>query len=174
MPWLIKEFHMQDGASTPSTSKKPVPTQCRSRYQLQPRSLEIPSEELPTGETEEAAVTTSGGPLRRLLWLLGYHSDEAITVRAASSLYEAVILQTDDDKLHNAVGMPPVFYSRWCGLRLPCRAGHEIPGAWLAYLLSSLCCSAEDCWVSEVHAFAGSYVHAFAHKRLTGLYQAGG
>lgn len=62
-------------------------------------------------------MTQSGGPLRRLLWLLGYHSDEAMTIRGATSLYEAVCQQVDNGPLNEAVGLPPSFYSRWCAIK---------------------------------------------------------
>ena len=78
-----------------------------------PNSLEV---EPSAAEVAEAKVTTNEGPLTRLLWLLGYHSDEALTIRGATSMYEAVCLQVDDSELHAVVGLPQSFYSRWSAL----------------------------------------------------------
>lgn len=59
-------------------------------------------------------VVGSNSPLRRVLWLLGYNSSEAVNIRSATRLYDAVCAQADTDGLHDTVEMIPVFYSRWC------------------------------------------------------------
>ena len=60
-----------------------------------------------------SAVAGSNSPLRRLLWLLGFNSSEAVNIRAATRLYDAICAQSDTNGLHDAVVMVPVFYSRW-------------------------------------------------------------
>jgi hypothetical protein len=83
-------------------------------------SLEVPPSK---DEQEMSQSVGSNSPLRRVLWLLGYHSSEAVNIRAATRLYDAVCEQADTDGLHDATGMIPVFYSRWCAL-LPGAAQH--------------------------------------------------
>jgi Ubiquinol-cytochrome C chaperone len=77
-------------------------------------SLEVP------GKADEEELDESVGrnsPFRRFLWLLGYHSSEAVTIRGATGLYEAVCKQCDADGLHDKVELQPSFYSRWCAVR---------------------------------------------------------
>lgn len=47
---------------------------------------------------------------------MGYYSNEAFTIRGSINLYEAVTTQADTDGLHNAVELPPSFFSRWYAL----------------------------------------------------------
>jgi hypothetical protein len=73
----------------------------------------------PTDEEEQLSEVAGGNsPFRRLLWWLGYNSSEAITIRAATGLYDAVCAQADKSPLHDLVQFPPSFYSRWCALSL--------------------------------------------------------
>jgi hypothetical protein len=76
-----------------------------------PQPLDVPARD---DEEEMSPVIGSNSPLRRVLWLLGYNSNEAVNIRAATRLYEAVCVQADTDGLHDTVDMIPVFYSRWC------------------------------------------------------------
>lgn len=75
-----------------------------------PQSLEVPAAE---NEEVMSPVVGSNSPLRRVLWLMGYNSSEAVNIRAATRLYDAVCVQADTDGLHDTVDMIPVFYSRW-------------------------------------------------------------
>eukprot|EP00892_Ulva_mutabilis_P008591 jgi/Ulvmu1/6103/UM027_0081.1 len=93
-------------------SSHAVPTQ----FEEPPVSLEVPADE--GTEDEMSTVAGSNSPLRRLLWLLGFNSSEAINIRAATRLYDAVCAQADTNGLHDSVHMEPVFYSRWCLLML--------------------------------------------------------
>ena len=75
-----------------------------------PQTLEVQASD---NEEEMSPVAGSNSPLRRVLWLLGYNSSEAVNIRAATRLYDAVCAQADTDGLHDTVDMIPVFYSRW-------------------------------------------------------------
>lgn len=66
------------------------------------------------GEDERMNDVAGGNsPFRRFLWLLGYHSNEALTIRAATGIYGAICAQVDTSSLHDVVQMPAVFFSRW-------------------------------------------------------------
>ena len=65
-------------------------------------------------EEELSQVVGKNSPFRRLLWILGYHSNEAMSIRAATGMYNAVCQQVDHGPLHDIAQMPPSFYSRWC------------------------------------------------------------
>jgi hypothetical protein len=86
-------------------------TSVPAAFQRHVASLEMP------GKADDEALDEWVGrnsPFRRFLWLLGYHSSEAVTIRGATGLYEAVCKQCDADSLHNEVQLQPSFYSRWC------------------------------------------------------------
>lgn len=108
-----------------------------AQFERPPTSLEVPPE--PNAEDEMAAVAGANSPLRRLLWLLGFNSSEAVNIRAATRLYDAICTQTDTPGLHDSVQMEPVFYSRWCAQspsertatvasRATCAQAHPAPG----------------------------------------------
>lgn len=84
-----------------------------AHFERVPVTLEVAA--AGASEDEMAAVAGSNSPLRRLLWLLGFNSSEAVNIRAATRLYDAICAQTDTHALHDSVQMVPVFYSRWCG-----------------------------------------------------------
>ena len=46
-------------------------------------------------EEELSQVVGKNSPFRRLLWILGYHSNEAMSIRAATGMYNAVCQQVD-------------------------------------------------------------------------------
>eukprot|EP01025_Chloroclados_australasicus_P055542 TRINITY_DN6749_c0_g4_i1.p1 TRINITY_DN6749_c0_g4~~TRINITY_DN6749_c0_g4_i1.p1 ORF type:complete len:294 (+),score=11.80 TRINITY_DN6749_c0_g4_i1:157-1038(+) len=83
-----------------------------------PKSLET-TQTSDTDDDEQLPESVSNSaPVRRLLWLLGYHSAEALTIRGATRLYDAVCKQCDSNELHRLVDLEPTFYSRWCLLAL--------------------------------------------------------
>lgn len=100
-----------------------------AHFERTPAPLEV-APEARAPEDEMAAVAGSNSPLRRLLWLLGFNSSEAVNIRAATRLYDAICTQTDTQGLHDTVQMVPVFYSRWCA---PATA------SYIAVLPQSLC-----------------------------------
>ena len=67
-------------------------------------------------DREEELSRVAGGSslMRRLLGLLGYNSSEAVGIRAATGLYDALCAQVDRSPLHDLVQLPASFYSRWC------------------------------------------------------------
>ena len=67
-----------------------------------PRSLEVQQVDK---DEEMSPVAGSNSPVRRVLWLLGYNSSEAVNIRAATRLYDAVCAQADTDGLHDTVEM---------------------------------------------------------------------
>lgn len=82
----------------------------------EPRSLATTTKG-PVQAQEEDLTKSIGNSswLRRLLRFLGYYSSEALTIRGATGLYNAVCDQTDTNALHDSMELPPSFYSRWCG-----------------------------------------------------------
>jgi hypothetical protein len=105
---LLERFELSWCLQT-SRSRLQVPTGA-SILNSPPQSLEVPADE---NEDAMSPVAGSNSPLRRILWLLGYNSSEAVNIRAATRLYDAVCAQADTDGLHDTVDMIPVFYSRW-------------------------------------------------------------
>jgi hypothetical protein len=95
----------------------------RPQVLTKPAILRSPPCTLSTMDDSEATATEgddhmnnvagSNSFFRRLLWLMGYHSNEALTVRAATGVYGAICEQVDTSSLHDAVHLQPSFYSRW-------------------------------------------------------------
>jgi hypothetical protein len=85
---------------------------------LPPKSLSVapPSTGNLEDDDEISASVGKNSWFRRLLKVLGYYSNEAFTIRGATNLYEAITIQADTDGLHDAMKLPPSFYSRWCAL----------------------------------------------------------